>query len=172
MIACIIYLLCIIAANVLAVQYTIPLGSELSIPAGTIAIAPIFTLRDSVQHRYGSRAVVYLVLGGAIVSLLISLVTSQQVLGRIAVAGLIAFVLSELLDTAIYMQLSRYSWLSRVLASNTVACAIDSLLFLSIAFGLDWGTFAAQYLAKLLISTVAGLVLLRAHRDTAINQGP
>jgi uncharacterized PurR-regulated membrane protein YhhQ (DUF165 family) len=161
-----IYILCIVAANVLATSSSITLGADIMIPAGVLVIAPIFTLRDTVQHRHGSRIAGDIVLVAALLTMLLSVPLGESRLGRVSIASLIAFVVSELLDTAIYFALHRHEWLTRVLASNTVASAIDTVLFLSIAFELSWPTFSAMYLIKLLGSTLAGVALLRWQRRT------
>jgi uncharacterized PurR-regulated membrane protein YhhQ (DUF165 family) len=47
----------------------------------------------------------------------------------------LAFLLSEMADFAVYTPLRAKSWLAAVLASNVVGLAIDSALFLYLAFG-------------------------------------
>jgi uncharacterized PurR-regulated membrane protein YhhQ (DUF165 family) len=47
----------------------------------------------------------------------------------------VAFLLSELADYAVYTPLREKNWLSAVALSNTVGLVVDSVIFLSLAFG-------------------------------------
>lgn len=111
----------------------VPVGFGLFAPAGVYWVGLTFTLRDLTQERLGRRATVIAVLIGALVSALVS--------PQLALASVGAFLVSELLDMAVYTPLRARSWLLAVAASNTVGLVVDSILFLSLAFG------SLQYLA-------------------------
>jgi uncharacterized PurR-regulated membrane protein YhhQ (DUF165 family) len=51
------------------------------------------------------------------------------------VASGVAFLLSELADYAVYTPLRERNWLGAVALSNTVGLVLDSVIFLSLAFG-------------------------------------
>ena len=55
--------------------------------------------------------------------------------GRIAMASMIAFCVSGLIDTIVYRVLRNRPYLQRSNASNGVAAVADSLIFPTIAFG-------------------------------------
>jgi uncharacterized PurR-regulated membrane protein YhhQ (DUF165 family) len=116
-------------ANWLVGKYgVVSVGFGLYAPAGVYAAGLAFTLRDITQKFAGRTVVFICILAGAAVSWLVS------DLERIAFASAMAFLISELCDFGIYIMLER-RWLQAVLISNTVGLVIDSLIFLSIAFG-------------------------------------
>ena len=84
--------------------------------------------------------------------------------GLIAIASVVAFTASSLVDTAVYHLLRRKPYLVRSNSSNTAAAAVDSILFPSIAFGgflplIVLGQFAAKvaggFLWSLLLARIA-----------------
>jgi uncharacterized PurR-regulated membrane protein YhhQ (DUF165 family) len=122
------YIATIFAANWAIVTFGIvPVGFGLMAPAGVYFVGLAFTLRDAVQEYLGKRYTVLSVVAGASLSVLIS--------PHFALASGVAFLLSELADFAVYTPLRAKSWLAAVLASNVVGLAIDSALFLYLAFG-------------------------------------
>jgi uncharacterized PurR-regulated membrane protein YhhQ (DUF165 family) len=62
-------------------------------------------------------------------------VISAVVSTKFALASGIAFLISELLDFAVYTPLRRRNWIGAVVASNVVGLVADSILFLLLAFG-------------------------------------
>lgn len=77
---------------------------------------------------------------------------------RFAVASAAAFALSELADFTVYEPLRRRGWLRAVTASNLVGLAVDSALFLWLAFG-SLDDLAGLIVGKLYM-TAAAIVLL------------
>ncbi len=96
-------------------------------PSGVLAIGIGFTLRDLVQRRLGIRVTVLAVVAGALLSA--ALDTS------LALASGVAFLLAETLDLFVYTPLQRRRLVAAVVASNAVGVVVDSLVFLTIAFG-------------------------------------
>jgi uncharacterized PurR-regulated membrane protein YhhQ (DUF165 family) len=141
------YLGTIVLANWLIVQFgPVPVGFGLLAPAGVYAAGLAFTLRDLVQERLGAPWTVGAILAGAGLSAVLS--------PRLALASGTAFLLSELLDFAVYTPLRHRRWLTAVVLSNLVGLTVDSLVFLWLAFG------SLQYLAGQLVGKAWMTVLV------------
>jgi uncharacterized PurR-regulated membrane protein YhhQ (DUF165 family) len=97
-------------------------------PAGVYLAGLAFTLRDVTQEIAGKRVALAAIAAGALASWFIA---SPQ----LATASAVAFAASELLDMAVYSPLRKRGWLTAVVASNIVGLAVDSVLFLALAFG-------------------------------------
>jgi uncharacterized PurR-regulated membrane protein YhhQ (DUF165 family) len=129
-------------------------GFGLQAPAAVFVVGAAFTLRDLVHRSLGRGAVVAAIIIGAALSYLVA--------PAFALASGVAFVVSELADLAVYTPLAKRSWTGAVALSNTVGAAIDSYLFLAIAFG-SQAFFWGQLLGKTWI-TAATVVLLLVGR--------
>jgi uncharacterized PurR-regulated membrane protein YhhQ (DUF165 family) len=156
------YAATIFAANWL-VQHVgiVSVGFGLSAPAGVFAAGIALTLRDVVQATLGRAAVVLAILAGAALSWLVS--------PAFAVASATAFLVSELADFAVYTPLERRSWLGAVLLSNTVGLALDSILFLTLAFG-SLAFLPGQVVGKAWMTLVAILLLAAGRRALLARQ--
>jgi uncharacterized PurR-regulated membrane protein YhhQ (DUF165 family) len=131
--------------------HTIPVGFGYSAPSGVLWVGLAFTLRDLVQTFLGRGWVVLAILAGALLSYLVA--------PAFAAASGVAFLVSEALDFAVYTPLAeRGRWLLAVAASNTVGTVVDSLLFLTIAFG-SIEFWQGQVIGKLWMTVAALLVL-------------
>jgi len=97
-------------------------------PAGVYVAGLAFTARDQLREASGRNLSLVAVAVGAVVSWWL------EDIPRIALASGVAFVVSETADTFVYEPL-RHKWATAVLASNAVGLAVDSALFLWIAFG-------------------------------------
>jgi uncharacterized PurR-regulated membrane protein YhhQ (DUF165 family) len=150
------YVLTIFAANWL-IQHVGPVsvGFGLMAPAGVYAAGLAFTLRDVVQVTLGRSATVLAILIGAGLSYLVS--------PAFAVASATAFLFSELADFAVYTPLERRSWLGAVTLSNTVGLAVDSVLFLWLAFG-SLAFLPGQIVGKAWMTGLAILLLAGGRR--------
>jgi queuosine precursor transporter len=105
----------------------VPVGFGLLAPAGVYFAGLAFTLRDLTHETLGRGAVLIAILIGAVLSMLIS--------PALGFASGAAFLFSELADFAVYEPLRHKHWLGAVALSNTVGLAVDSALFLWLAFG-------------------------------------
>lgn len=85
-------------------------------------------LRDLVQRRLGVGVAVGAILAGAALSALIAP-------PALVVASAAAFLLSELVDFAVYTPLARRRLVVAVVASSLVGLVVDSIVFLWLAFG-------------------------------------
>lgn len=122
------YIASIFVANWLVANFhPIEVWPGIYAPAGVLVAGLAFTFRDFAQDTAGRLAVVLAILAGAGLSALVG--------GRLWIASGVAFLASETLDMAVYTPLRERSWSGAVAASNAVGAVIDSVLFLSIAFG-------------------------------------
>ena len=151
----------IVAANWLIQTFgLIPVGWGLMAPAGVLAAGVSFTLRDLVQDRMGR----WWTLGAIGAGALLSLAVSDA---RFAVASGLAFLASETADMLVYSPLRKRNWLGAVFASNVVGLALDSALFLLLAFGsLDF--LAGQIVGKLEVTLLTVAVLWMVRRRVAV----
>ena len=155
------YVLCIPAANwlMLNVGYAsgggprlLPVGFGLMAPSGILAIGAALYLRDMVQNLFGVRVAIAAVALGVVVTG----VTSSPTL---AVASAAAYGVSELADLAVYTPLkARGMYLNAILASGSVGSAVDSAVFLWLAFG-SLQFVAGQTLGKIEVTAVCAMVV-------------
>lgn len=118
----------------------IPVWPGILAPSGVLAIGLALVLRDLVQRRLGLLWALGAIAVGAVLSGLVSP-------PALVVASVAAFVLSEVADLAVYTPLQRRGLVLAVAASGAVGIAVDSVLFLSLAFGsLDF--LAGQMIGK------------------------
>jgi uncharacterized PurR-regulated membrane protein YhhQ (DUF165 family) len=145
------YIATIFAANWLIVHVgPVSVGFGLVAPAGVYAAGVALTLRDVTQALLGRLAVIVAILAGAALSYLVS--------PSFAAASAAAFLLSELADFAVYTPLERRTWLGAVLLSNTVGLVVDSVVFLTLAFG-SLAFLPGQLVGKAWMTLLAVLLL-------------
>ncbi len=139
----------------------VPVGFGLVAPAGVYAVGVAFTLRDLAHRSLGPWPVMAAIVIGAGLSWLIA--------PQFALASGVAFLVSELADLMVYTPLSERSWLGSVVVSNTVGLAVDSALFLTLAFG-SLQFFWGQVVGKAWMTLLAVLLLAgaRAARTRAV----
>jgi queuosine precursor transporter len=149
----------VVLANVLTSNLgLVTAGFALLVPAGTYAAGLALGLRDALQDAAG----ILWVLAGIGAGTVLSYVLGD---GRIALASGAAFLLSELLDLAVYMPLRRHGWRRAVIASNVVGSVVDTLLFLWLAgFPLTGQSVGGQLLVKAVWCTLAVLAVREVWR--------
>lgn len=176
----VLYAACNIIANVTAGKVT-QLG-PFSVPAAIYIFALTFTLLDLINHalgKAGARRVVYATLAANALLALYALLAvwlpappwfeqseSYRVVlaatPRIVLASLVAFLASGLLDVELFARLRDrlpIGW--RVVLSNAAGTALDSALFITIAFAgvfppLQLGMLMlGQYVVKLAVTAVS-----------------
>jgi hypothetical protein len=138
----------------------IPVAPGLMAPSGVITIGLAFVLRDIVQRRLGVGYSAAAVCVGAAVSA--TLAPAPLVL-----ASGLAFLVAELLDLGVYTPLQKRGFVRAAVASSIVGVTVDSIIFLTIAFGsLDF--LLGQVVGKIgmVLLTIPFLILLR-RRDEA-----
>lgn len=147
----------------------------LSISGGTLIYPITFTLRD-LMHKVSSAGIArILIFASAAINLfmvgrfwLVAELPADPNVGpqaefgqvlapvfRIAIASIIAEVVSELIDTEMYEVWARrfaqcWQW-GRVLASNAVSVPVDTALFTVLAF---WGVLSTEVMLGLFLSNI------------------
>lgn len=105
----------------------IPVFPGILAPSGVLMIGAALLLRDLVQRRFGPLSSIACILAGAALSFLVAI-------PALAVASGAAFLLSEFADFAVYTPLARRQFALAVMLSCLVGAAVDSALFLWLAF--------------------------------------
>jgi uncharacterized PurR-regulated membrane protein YhhQ (DUF165 family) len=106
----------------------IPVAPGVMAPSGVVMVGLALVLRDLVQRRLGKLWSLAAILVGAAVS-------AALAPRDLVIASAAAFLLSELADFAVYTPLQRRGLVRAVLASGLVGLVVDSVIFLSLAFG-------------------------------------
>ncbi len=147
----------------------------LSIDGGTLIYPFTFTLRDMVHKVAGAAVARTLIFTAAAINVVMALlfrivavmpadlaVGPQEEFGavlspvvRIVIASIVAEVVAELIDTGVYTRWVRrfgetQQW-GRVLASNSIAIPIDSVLFSVIAFA---GALPASAVIEIMVANI------------------
>lgn len=135
----------------------IPVGFGLMAPSGVLMIGAALVLRDAVHHYAGPWAALAAIAIGAALSGMFSP-------AALLLASVTAFLLSELIDFAVYAPLAKRRLWAAVLLSGAAGAAVDSAVFLWMAFGsLDF--IAGQIVGKLWMTlAVAAFLGLRVRR--------
>jgi uncharacterized integral membrane protein (TIGR00697 family) len=186
------YVACELIANVTAVK-PIRLGG-IAVPAGVFVYALTFTLLDLINERLGKRGARQ-VIGTALCANLLLAAYAQltvwwpapeffdgqtavaRVLGatpRIVGASLVAYLVSSLVDAELFAwwrtRVGGYRWV-RVLVSNAVSTALDSLMFVTLAFA---GVLPilplviGQYVVKMVVTVLSLPLIYGVHAGTAV----
>lgn len=143
----------------------IPVWPGISAPSGVLAIGGALVLRDLVQRRLGMKwALVAIAIGAA----LSGFVAPTSLI----VASVAAFTLSEVADLAVFTPLQRRGLVLAVAASGVVGIFVDSVLFLSLAFGsLDF--LSGQIIGKTwALMAALPLIQLVRNRDRRLGLMP
>lgn len=133
----------------------VSVGFGLMAPAGVYFAGLAFTLRDVVQRTLGKYVAAAAILVGAALS--------WQISPSLATASAVAFLVSEFSDLVVFTLLERRSVTAALVASNVVGLVVDSLVFLSIAFG-SLEFFKGQVVGKAWMTLAALPVVLLLRR--------
>jgi queuosine precursor transporter len=148
----------VIAISNLLVQY--PLNAWLTWGAFTYPL--VFLVTDLTNRAVGPVAARKVAWVGFAVAVLLSLWLAPW---RIAVASGAAFMLSQLLDIAVFNRWRQASWWKAPLLGSLMASVIDTAVFFFVAFAatdLDWRMLAAGDLAVKGLMAAALLAPYRA----------
>jgi uncharacterized PurR-regulated membrane protein YhhQ (DUF165 family) len=135
----------------------IPVLPGLMAPSGVLLVGVALVLRDRIHHTLGAKWSIGCVIVGCLLSALIAPPT-------LVLASAVAFLVSELADLAVYSPLRRRNLPVAVAASGVVGAVVDSLLFLSIAFGsiaYAPGQIVGKVIASLLVAACLFVVRRR-----------
>ena len=139
----------VVTVSNIVVQYQI--GEWWTWASFTFPIA--FLVTDLVNRSLGARAARFVVYVGFPLAVALSAILGDA---RIALASGTAFLVGQLLDISIFDQLRRSTWWRAPLISSTLASALDTILFFSLAFyGTDvpWVKLAiGDYSVKILMA--------------------
>ena len=192
------YIACELIANVTAVK-PIVLGSlGVVVPAGVFIYALTFTLLDLIHERLGKRGARQ-VIGTAFSANLLLAAYAQltvwwpapaffdgqasvaRVLGatpRIVGASLTAYLAASLLDAEVFawwrVRVGGYRWV-RVLVSNAVSTAVDSLVFVTLAFAGVLPVLplvVGQYVVKMAVTVLSLPLIYRIRAGTMVPIDP
>jgi queuosine precursor transporter len=118
----------------------IPVAPGIMAPSGVVTVGAVLVLRDVVQRCLGLLWGVGGILAGTLLSVLVAPPS-------LVIASGTAFLMSELADFGVYTPLQRRRLVFAVIASSGVGLTIDSIVFLSLAFG-SLHFLAGQVLGK------------------------
>jgi len=143
----------------------IPVAPGLMAPSGVLMIGVALVLRDLVQRRLGVGVASAAVIAG-------SLISAALAPPALVIASAAAFLISEFADLAIYTPLARRRLVTAVVASGLVGVVLDSVVFLSLAFGsLDFLTGQIVGKALMVVASMPFIALLR-RRDQRLGLAP
>jgi uncharacterized PurR-regulated membrane protein YhhQ (DUF165 family) len=130
-------------------------------PSGVAMIGVALVLRDLVQRRLGVGVAAGAVLAGAALSALVAP-------PALIVASVVAFLLSEFADLAVYTPLARRRLIAAVVVSSVVGLVVDSVVFLWLAFG-SLEFLAGQVVGKawMVLLSIPFVAWLRRRDDRA-----
>jgi uncharacterized PurR-regulated membrane protein YhhQ (DUF165 family) len=137
--------LLVVLANWLAARYVVDVPfTPYAAPAGVFCIGAVLVIRDWMQQSVGLARTMAAVYVAGVLSFAVGELAGWTPLQRVALGSIVAFTISETLEAVVFTPIRSRSLGSAVALSATVGNAIDSLVFLSIAFGSTaffWGQF-------------------------------
>ena len=140
----------------------VPVWPGIAAPSGVLVIGVALVLRDLVQRRLGLTWSLVAIAVGAVISWIISP-------PNLVLASVVAFLFSELADTLVFTPLQRKGLILAVLASGLIGICVDSLLFLTLAFG-SLNFLGGQIIGKVW-SLLIALPLIRLSRNYDQSRG-
>lgn len=149
------YLAAIVAANLIVTEH----GPSVAAYTAFALIGLDLVLRDYLHDLWDGRIppLLGLIAAGSVISWLLNADAA-----RVAVASAVAFGLAFTADWFTYDRLHRRPWLERSNWSNVAGAAVDSIVFLPLAFGgWPWQAIFALFTAKVAGGVIVALVLLR-----------
>lgn len=106
----------------------VPVAPGLMAPSGVATVGFALVLRDMVQRCLGTAWGLAAVLAGTLAS-------AALADPHVVAASALGFLISEFADFAVYTPLQRRGLMRAVLASSAVGLVVDSIVFLTVAFG-------------------------------------
>jgi queuosine precursor transporter len=137
----------VVLANWLASRYVVSVGFGRMAPAGVFCIGGVLVLRDWLQQLRGLLWTMPLVYAAGLASWGIGDAAGWTSLEKIAVASVVAFTISETVEAVVFTPLRKRNLTLGVALSATVGNALDSYVFLALAFGSQM-FFLGQFVGK------------------------
>ena len=153
----------VVLANWLASRYVVSVGFGRVAPAGVFCIGGVLVLRDWLQQLRGLLWTMPLVYAAGLASWGIGEAAGWTRLEKIAVASVIAFTVSETLEAIVFTPLRKRSLKLGVAVSGTAGNALDSWLFLQLAFS-SQAFFAGQFIGKSEMIALGAILTLGRRR--------
>jgi uncharacterized PurR-regulated membrane protein YhhQ (DUF165 family) len=156
-VAYLIALVAVTAANLITTE----VGPEASVYTAFFLIAADFVARDLIHDYAGRRR--WIILGSLIVAGSAISYAINSDAAQIAKASAAAFGAALVVDTLIYQLVHRRPWLERSNISNVFAAAVDSAVFVAVAFpgAFLWDIAFGQLTAKVAGGVLFSIALLR-----------
>lgn len=157
----ILYLLSIVAANIITAKFAPLVLGIFIIPYGSFLIGATFILRDLTQNLIGKKKTYVVILTALVLSGITSYFLGDGL--YIVTASLIAFLISETTDTEIYSRL-QLKMEYRVLYSGLVGGLLDSTVFVIVGLSpigagfLTWNQVFAAIVGQVLIKSIMQLI--------------
>jgi len=156
-----------ILANWLAATYVVHVGFGYVAPAGVFAIGAVLVLRDWIQQLAGLPRTMAMVYLAALLSWAVGDLAGWTTLQKVALGSAVAFTISETVEAVVFTPLRRKSLTAGVALSATVGNALDSFVFLAIAFGSE-AFFVGQFIGKGWMILAGTLLTLVRRRVVAV----
>jgi queuosine precursor transporter len=153
----------VILANWLASRYVVSVGFGKLAPAGVFCIGGVLVLRDWLQQLRGLLWTMPLVYGAGLASWAIGDAAGWTSLQKIAVASVVAFTLSETAEAVVFTPIRNRRLTLGVALSATVGNALDSFIFLALAFG-SQAFFLGQFIGKSEMIALGAILTLARRR--------
>jgi hypothetical protein len=152
------YLAAIVAANLIVTEH----GPSVAAYTAFSLIGLDLVLRDYLHDLWRGRPapILLLIVAGSVISWLLNADAA-----RVALASAVAFAAAFAADWLVYDRLRDRPWLERSNWSNVAGSAVDSLLFLPLAFGgWPWQAIFGLFTAKVAGGVIASLIVDKAGR--------
>lgn len=174
------YLILIALSNLVTARFNpiVLVNGALIIPVGSVFAGAVFVLRDLVQMKHGKRKTYIMISLATILSALTSFLIGDTV--HIAISSIMAFFISELVDTEIFSRVKRPLPV-RVFFSGVVGGCLDSVVFVILGMSplganiLMWDAvpFAilGQMLTKAVVQTFALVYLMILKNKRRMSDG-
>jgi len=153
----------VILANWLASRYVVSVGFGRVAPAGVFCIGGVLVLRDWLQQLRGLLWTMPLVYAAGLASWGIGDAAGWTSLEKIAVASVVAFTVSETVEAVVFTPIRARNLTFGVGLSATIGNALDSYLFLALAFG-SQAFFLGQFIGKSEMIALGSLLTLGRRR--------
>lgn len=153
----------VVLANWLASRYVVSVGFGRIAPAGVFCIGGVLVLRDWLQQLRGLVWTMPLVYAAGLASWGLGDAAGWTRLEKVAVASVVAFTISETVEAVVFTPLRNRNLTLGVALSATVGNALDSYVFLSLAFG-SLTFFLGQFIGKSEMIALGSVLTLARRR--------
>jgi queuosine precursor transporter len=154
------YVTSIMLGNILVVYLGLVNLFGLTFPAGAILIGITFSTRDFAQRYWGHKIWYFMILSAILTSLMSLILPNTLPVSAsvVAVASIIAFIVSEAIDWLVYT-LTHTKLEYRVIISNLFSIPLDSILFVGICFG-TFDLFSPPVYGQAIVKYLSGLLII------------